>query len=127
MEELEETAVMHEPVRPVKPSVVHDDGDADADHEPRPAMRVDLSIHLPAVGFTDEDRGDTDESVNESGEHGPFQFATHITRRGITLDDLPPPPAPLENHIGQQPGDTSDEHVAEPVLHGDAEEHLHGL
>ncbi len=127
VEELEETAVMHEPVRPVKPGVMHDDGDADAGHEPHPAMRVDLPIHLPAVGFADQDRRDADEAIHECGEHRPLHLPPHIGRRWITLDDLPPPPVFFEDHIGQQPCHRCHQRVAQPVFQRDAEEHLHGF
>ena len=40
------------------------------------------------------------------------------------MDDLPLPPALFENHIAQQPGHAGHQRIAQPVLHGDAEEHL---
>ena len=111
-------------MRPVKPSVMHDDGDADAANKPWPTVGVDFSVELHADDFAQKDGATSDEPINQSGEQRPLQFPANVSGGWVSLNDLAPPPALFEEQVSQQPRESSEQRVAHPVLHCDAEEHL---
>ena len=64
--------MVHEAMRPVKPGVVHDDGNADAAHKPWPTVGVDFSVELHADDFAQKDGAGADDAINQSGEQRPL-------------------------------------------------------
>lgn len=116
MKPAEEPAVMHQPVGPVKPGVVQQDGDADGDPKPRPAVGANPPVKLRPSKLRELYGDGAAQGKDEQREKRKANFTAHFRRCREMGNDLSVQPAIPKKHVTQQPEQARAERIAQPEI-----------